>query len=446
MKIASVAVASLVCLPCSTAFMGPVFARKSPVASSLHLHDNSEGEIPRWSGPASVLAAGLTVAAQVAGASVELPAQSVSSYIQVATAPSQMANVQSTSISAISGNSLYLSAATEYLDFSMPSYGSSISDTTAKPKAEAPSFSNPFNDFDFGKKEESPVEEKVDDGKAAAEAAKKAEKEKADKEAAEKKKAEEKAAAEAKKAEEEKAAAQAKKAEQETAEKKKADEAAAKEAAKSKEAEEKAAAEAKKAEKEARRLAELEKQKAAVERQKEKDAAAASATVSAPVASPPPAPVVEKVDVKIPEFKAPDVKLEIPEFKAPDLKMPSFSFPKVDLPDVPKNVAAPTFSAPKFDIPKVEMPKAPTVTIPKLDVGTVDEDIEPQEIRDEKARVARTAYKEADEQAKDFEAKAAQMRQIANEKKKVAKEAKDDACKTRFGGKILCIRPLNSGY
>ena len=38
------------------------------------------------------------------------------------------------------------------------------------------------------------------------------------------------------------------------------------------------------------------------------------------------------------------------------------------------------------------------------------------------------------------------MRQVANEKKKVAKEAKDEACKTRFGGKVLCIRPLNSGY
>ena len=84
MKIASVAVASLVCLPCSTAFMGPLFARKSLAATNLHSYDNSEGEIPAWAGPASVLAAGLTVAAQVAGASVELPTQPVSSFIQVA--------------------------------------------------------------------------------------------------------------------------------------------------------------------------------------------------------------------------------------------------------------------------------------------------------------------------------------------------------------------------
>jgi uncharacterized protein (UPF0335 family) len=46
----------------------------------------------------------------------------------------------------------------------------------------------------------------------------------------------------------------------------------------------------------------------------------------------------------------------------------------------------------------------------------------------------------------DVERKAQELRQLANEKKKIAKEAKDQACETRFGGKILCIRPLNSGY
>jgi uncharacterized protein (UPF0335 family) len=46
----------------------------------------------------------------------------------------------------------------------------------------------------------------------------------------------------------------------------------------------------------------------------------------------------------------------------------------------------------------------------------------------------------------EVERKAQELRQVANDKKKVAKEAKDDACKTRFGGKILCIRPFNSGY
>jgi hypothetical protein len=46
----------------------------------------------------------------------------------------------------------------------------------------------------------------------------------------------------------------------------------------------------------------------------------------------------------------------------------------------------------------------------------------------------------------DVERKAQELRQIANEKKKGAKEAKDEACETRFGGKILCIRPFSSGY
>ena len=47
---------------------------------------------------------------------------------------------------------------------------------------------------------------------------------------------------------------------------------------------------------------------------------------------------------------------------------------------------------------------------------------------------------------KDLENQAAKLRQAANEKKKIAKAAKDEACKTRFGGKFLCIRPFNSGY
>lgn len=45
-----------------------------------------------------------------------------------------------------------------------------------------------------------------------------------------------------------------------------------------------------------------------------------------------------------------------------------------------------------------------------------------------------------------MESKARQLRAIADEKKKVAKEAKDAACATRFGGKFLCIRPFGIGY
>ena len=49
-------------------------------------------------------------------------------------------------------------------------------------------------------------------------------------------------------------------------------------------------------------------------------------------------------------------------------------------------------------------------------------------------------------ESQEVENKAKQLRAIANDKKKVAKEAKDAACETRFGGKILCIRPFGIGY
>ena len=153
-------------------------------------------------------------------------------FVSTIIAASQLQDAQSTSTSAISGSSLYLAGAAEYLDFSMPSYDNN--QAASKPKAEAPSFGNPFADFDFSLKSDDDSSSSSDNGAAEAAA-----------------KAEEKAAAEKK-----------------AAEAKKADEKAAKEAAKQK-AEDEAAA--KKAEKEARRKAELEKQKAAVERAKEKE-------------------------------------------------------------------------------------------------------------------------------------------------------------------------------
>jgi hypothetical protein len=48
--------------------------------------------------------------------------------------------------------------------------------------------------------------------------------------------------------------------------------------------------------------------------------------------------------------------------------------------------------------------------------------------------------------SQEVENKAKQLRATANDKKKVAKEAKDAACETRFGGKFLCIRPFGIGY
>jgi hypothetical protein len=118
----------------------------------------------------------------------------------------------------------------DFLDFSMPSYGDAVGESTAKAKPDlAPSFANPFS--------APPAAEQKEDKAAAA--AQKAE----DKAAAETKKAEDKAAKEAK-------------------------------------------AEAKKAEKEARLESEKEKQRLAVERanevqaQKEAESAAAPVSVS----------------------------------------------------------------------------------------------------------------------------------------------------------------------
>jgi flagellar biosynthesis GTPase FlhF len=154
-----------------------------------------------------------------------------------------MQQVQSTSPSAISGSSLYLAAPADYLDFSLPSY--SDNQATSKPKVEAPSFSNPFENFDFTAPKSDTSSS--DDSTTAEETAAKEQA---------------KAIAEDKAAKQKEAAAD-EKSTKEAAKKAKEEEKAAKDAAK-KQAEEEGAA--KKAEKEARRQAELEKQKAAVQR------------------------------------------------------------------------------------------------------------------------------------------------------------------------------------
>lgn len=81
--------------------------------------------------------------------------------------------------------------------------------------------------------------------------------------------------------------------------------------------------------------------------------------------------------------------------------MPKIDMPKVDMPKV-SGTAAPSFSAPKFDAPKFDVPKVSGVSLPKLDVRTdaADEDVEPQEIRDDRAKAARATYNEADSKAK----------------------------------------------
>ena len=95
--------------------------------------------------------------------------------------------MQSASTSVFSASSLYVSASgsDDFLDFSMPSYGSSVLGSS-KAKVDAPSFSNPFENFDFKlpKSEDSPsaadtetedkaaVEARKEEDKAATEARK----------------------------------------------------------------------------------------------------------------------------------------------------------------------------------------------------------------------------------------------------------------------------------
>lgn len=132
-------------------------------------------------------------------------------------------------------------------------------------------------------------------------------------------------------------------------------------------------------------------------------------------------------------MQIPDVKLPSFSFEAPKVDTSKFSAPKFDVP------AAPKFDASKLDAPKVSVPK----------IGLSDDELAklpPQEVRDEKAAKEATKYKDLKAKAKDLEAKAKAAKDEARAAKKIAKEAKDDACVTRFGGKVLCIRPLDSGY
>ena len=396
------------------------FVPQQTTSIRTHLEAASSSSNNWWT-PAAVAVAGWGLASQLAVASV-LPADETavvvggtfqSTYFPVSCGSDYEFSLTHSLTHSLTfcataptlPTTIILAGEVSTMDFSLPSYSDSVSgkDITVKPSA-APSF-NPFGDFE-------PEVKKTDEEKAAAEA----------------KKAEEKAAAEAKKAEE-KAAADAKKAED-------------KAAAEAKKAEEKAAAEAKKAEKEARRQAELEKQKAAVE---------------SSVQAAPSIPEIKAPDISIPEFKAPDIS--IPEFKAPSLNIPKFDAPKFDMPkfDAPKFDTS-GMDMPKVDMPKVDMPKfdgvdLPKVNLPKVSLPSFGGDsvdpafLEPQEIRDDKAREARQVFLAADADAKDLEEQARVLREAANDKKKLARDARDLACQTRPGGKWICLRnPFQTGF
>jgi len=210
--------------------------------------------------------------------------------------------------------------------------------------------------------------------------------------------------------------------------------------------------------------------------------------IPAPAPAPAPKPV-SKPAPEMPKFEAP----AMPEFKAPE--MPKFEMPKIDIP-VPapapapkpasKPAPAPVPELPKFEFkaPEVpsfggvggggavlEAPKAAPVALPPKPVVSDEEKQAAKEAEaiakakakeaeaivkaeaksaqaatDAVAKEAATEFKERDSAATEAEKKAAALRADANEAKKIAKEKKDIACETRFGGKFLCIRPLDSGY
>lgn len=104
-----------------------------------------------------------------------------------------------------------------------------------------------------------------------------------------------------------------------------------------------------------------------------------------------------------PKFDTP--KFDMPSFNTPKFETPKFDFPKLDTPkfDLP--------SAPQVDAPKFDFPETPKVSLPFLGGGggdrtmgdsvpSFEDSIDPQEVRDERAREARQDYKVADSRAK----------------------------------------------
>jgi len=442
MKIFSGAVLAISCIPSTVAFVGNT-QKSFKTQLSLKAENGNNGVWDRVAGPALAGLAGLTLASQMAVGATLDPSSVVSTSPEFDSAPfvlqedstteMRMTRVETTPMSAIMGSSIQL--ADDYLDFSMPSYGNTVSNSAkAKASEGAPAFSNPFGDVGSSSSDTS---------------------------------AEDKTAAKAAK-------------EQAAADKKAADEAAAAQ---------------KKADKEARREAEKEKQRLVVQRasevKEEKAAAAADAAASASYDIPEfkapdiKVPEFKAPDFKVPEFKAPEIKLpefkapdfgglktpetkapdisiDVPEFKAPDIKLPEVSLPKFSMPkmpDMPKvETPSTSFEAPKapsFSAPSFEAPKVPSFSAPSFSSGgsstggyaSLDEKVvDDQEERDAAAKDARMIFNDADANAKELESKARKLRSIADDKKKIAKEAKDIACMTRFGGKSICIRPFGIGY
>lgn len=220
MKFHSAAVLAI-CIPSSAAFVISPNRNNAVVSSHLNLFkdDGSDSKKNWLLGPFITTAAGLTLASQVAGATIVLPLDE---------SPMQQTN-NIISIETVSGSSLQIAANNQdFLDFSLPSYGDSVASSSAA-KKDAP---NLLKDFDFSASKADTIEEtaSVPDEKDA-EAAKQA---KAEKEAEEQqKKVDAKAAAEAAKQQRKEEDAEAKAATEKAKQQRKEEEAQAREEKKS---------------------------------------------------------------------------------------------------------------------------------------------------------------------------------------------------------------------
>ena len=193
-----------------------------------------------------------------------------------------------------------------------------------------------------------------------------------------------------------------------------------------------------------------------------------------------------------------------PKFEAPKFNKPDFSsfklpeVPKVELPEVPKidlpsgaedNADAPAISAPKFEAsllkipetPKVDsraklgdasdfVPTVPSFSVPKFSLPSSTnapesslateraaaeaarqesnaakneaslEASDAQREKDTAAKEAADVLKQKLLDVKEAEKTVEQAKKEANTAKKAAKRLRDKACKTRPGGKVLCLR------
>lgn len=332
------------------------------------------------------------------------------------------------------------------LDFSLPSYSEANGGTAEKSEApkSAPGFSAGFPELKLpgsGDSESSAPAVDEAEKKAADEASKKAAEE--DKAAA-KKAAEEDKAAKAKAKEDARIAKEKEAAEKEAAaEKKKAELAVRREAEKQKQ--EEMVARQRAADEKAKAEAAAQSDEAKVESPKpDPSPAPAPKPAPAPAPKPAPAPVVSAPEVKLPEFAVPEMK--IPAFTAPKFEMPSApAAPKAsyDL-DIKSPPSAPSVSAPAA--PMFAVPALPSFSSDKAETAKVEAQLESQDVRDGRAREKNEKFKSLDDDAKAVEKQAKAARELAKDAKKEAKIAKAEACKTRPGGKALCIRPFGSGY